>query len=171
MSASSVPAPKGRRSSSRPWATEAATRFISRRGRIASPDSSHAMPTATTEATIALVTSGGIVPKGNPDHIESASASRFGEYDIGGLETLTAETHQTAHGGYDPTYANADPNRVLPLDAARDLEREGRIGRLHERYYATVGNATSVDNARRFGREIARRLVDHGVDAVVLTST
>ena len=28
-------------------------------------------------ATIALVTSGGIVPKGNPDHIESSSASNY----------------------------------------------------------------------------------------------
>ena len=33
-------------------------------------------------AKIALVTSGGIVPKGNPDHIESSSASHYGEYDI-----------------------------------------------------------------------------------------
>jgi glycine reductase len=122
-------------------------------------------------ATVALVTSGGIVPRGNPDRIESASASKFGEYDLAGLERLSPQSHQTAHGGYDPTYANADPNRVLPLDAARELEREGRIGRLHDRYYATVGNATSVENAKRFGREIARRLVDHGVDAVVLTST
>ena len=32
-----------------------------------------------TKAKIALVTSGGIVPKGNPDHIESSSASKYGE--------------------------------------------------------------------------------------------
>ena len=30
-----------------------------------------------TKAKIALVTSGGIVPKGNPDHIESSSASKI----------------------------------------------------------------------------------------------
>lgn len=122
-------------------------------------------------ATIALVTSGGIVPRGNPDHIESASASRFGEYPLAGLDALSPETHQTAHGGYDPTFANADPNRVLPLDAMRDLEREGRIGALYPKYYATVGNGTSVENAQRFGREIAARLVNAGVQAVILTST
>lgn len=121
-------------------------------------------------ARIALVTSGGIVPRGNPDHIESASASRFGEYPLEG-DALSSETHQTAHGGYDPTYANADPNRVLPLDAARSLERAGRVGVLHDRYYATVGNGTSVENARRFGAEIAARLVNAGVQAVILTST
>ncbi len=122
-------------------------------------------------ATIALVTSGGIVPRGNPDHIESASASRFGEYELEGLDTLRPDTHQTVHGGYDPTFANADPNRVLPLDVARDLEREGRIGKLYGRYYATVGNATSVERAREFGREIARKLIAAGVQAVILTST
>ena len=33
-------------------------------------------------AAVALVTSGGIVPRGNPDHIEASNASRFGEYSI-----------------------------------------------------------------------------------------
>ena len=32
-----------------------------------------------SKAKIALVTSGGIVPKGNPDHIESSSASKYGQ--------------------------------------------------------------------------------------------
>ena len=123
------------------------------------------------QTTVALVTSGGIVPRGNPDHIESASASKFGAYSLAGLEALSGESHQTAHGGYDPTAANADPNRVLPLDVARDLEREGAIARLHERYYATVGNGTSVERARGFGAEIAARLVADGVQAVILTST
>ena len=123
------------------------------------------------KATVAVVTSGGIVPRGNPDHIESASASKFGAYSLAGLDRLTAESHQSVHGGYDPTYANADPNRVLPIDALRELEREGRFGRLHETYYATVGNATSVRRAVRFGEEIAAMLVNVGVHAVVITST
>jgi len=123
------------------------------------------------KGTVALVTSGGIVPRGNPDRIEAASASKYGEYSLEGLDRLTSETHQSVHGGYDPTYANEDPNRVLPLDVLRDLEREGRIGRLHDRYFATVGNATSVDHAKRFGKEIAAKLFETGVDAIVFTST
>jgi glycine reductase len=121
--------------------------------------------------TIALVTSGGIVPRGNPDHIEAANASRFGEYSLEGLDALSSRTHQSVHGGYDPTYANEDPNRVLPLDAARAFERSGRIGRLHPVYFATVGNATSVERAKRYGADIAVRLVNEGVQAVVFTST
>ena len=123
------------------------------------------------QATIALVTSGGIVPAGNPDRIEAASASCWGSYSIEGLDALSPETHQSVHGGYDPTWANADPNRVLPLDMARVLEREGRIGRLFHRYYATVGNGTAVERARRFGQEIAAELVNEGVQAVIFTST
>ena len=124
-----------------------------------------------TRATIALVTSGGIVPHGNPDRIPSASAGKYGEYSLEGIDRLSPQTHQTVHGGYDPTYANADPHRVLPLDVMRDLEREGRFGRLHNKYYATVGNATSVENAQRFGTEIAAQLIQDGVQAVILTST
>lgn len=121
--------------------------------------------------TLALVTSGGIVPRGNPDRIESANASKFGAYPLAGLERLSADTHQSVHGGYDPTFANDDPNRVLPLDVVRDLEREGRIGKLHDTYYATVGNATSVEWAQQYGQEIAALLVNVGVQAVILTST
>lgn len=124
-----------------------------------------------SKATIALVTSGGIVPKGNPDRIESSSASKFGKYDLEGIEDLTGETHQTAHGGYDPVYANEDPDRVLPVDVMRDLEREGAIGKLHRYFYATVGNGTSVANSRRYAADIARELVGAGVDGVILTST
>jgi betaine reductase len=122
-------------------------------------------------ATLALVTSGGIVPRGNPDRIESANASKYGEYPLDGLDRLSAESHQSVHGGYDTTYANEDPNRVLPLDVVRDLVHEGRIGRLHETYFATVGNATSVKRAEAYGREIAAKLVNVGVQAVILTST
>ena len=122
-------------------------------------------------AVIALVTSGGICPKGNPDHIEASSASKFGEYDITGVNNLTSETYCTAHGGYDATYADQDADRVLPVDVMRDLEREGVIGKLHTKFYATVGNGTSVANAKKFGAEIVNRLVADGVTAVILTST
>jgi glycine reductase len=124
-----------------------------------------------SKAKVALVTSGGIVPKGNPDHIESSSASKFGKYDLNGVAALSAATHQTAHGGYDPTYANDDPNRVLPVDLLRDMEKEGVIGSLHNVFYATVGNGTSVANSKSFAHTIGEQLKEAGVDAVILTST
>lgn len=131
----------------------------------------HAPVADISKATIALVTSGGVVPKDNPDHIEASSASHFGSYSIKGMDTLTASDSQTAHGGYDPTYCNADPNCVLPVDVMRTLEKEGKIGKLFETYYATVGNGTSVANSKQFAAEIATTLVNEGVQAVILTST
>lgn len=123
------------------------------------------------KAKVALVTSGGIVPKGNPDRIESSSASKYGKYDISGISDLTDETHETAHGGYDPVYANQDADRVLPVDVMRELEKEGVIGELHKYFYTTVGNGTSVANAKKFSETFAKELVKDGVQAVVLTST
>ena len=122
-------------------------------------------------ATVALVTSGGIVPKGNPDHIESSSASKFGEYDITGVNDLTPDFYETAHGGYDPVYANQDADRVLPVDVLREFEREGRIGKLHSIFYATVGNGTSTNKSKQFAQEFAQSLRDDNVQAVILTST
>lgn len=122
-------------------------------------------------ARVALVTSGGVVPKGNPDHIESSSASKYGEYCIDGVMDLTSDTYETAHGGYDPVYCNEDADRVLPVDVLREFEAAGRIGKLHEYFYTTVGNGTAVLNAVAFAKEFSQKLVAAGVDAVILTST
>lgn len=122
-------------------------------------------------AKIALVTSGGIVPRGNPDHIAASSAQNYGEYDLTGVYDLTADKYQTAHGGYDQTYANLDADRILPVDVLRDMEKEGKIGTLHNKWYTTVGNGTSVTSSKKFGTEIGEKLKRDGVQAVILTST
>ena len=124
-----------------------------------------------SKATIALCTSGGIVPFGNPDHIRVSSAESFGKYDISGLDDLTAENYESIHGGYDRVYANEDPDVVLPLDVMRELEKEGVFGKLHDFVYCTTGTGTSVAHAERFGREIGEELRQAGVDAVILTAT
>ena len=124
-----------------------------------------------TKVKIAIVTSGGTVPKGNPDHIESSSASKFGKYDIEGVMDLTAETYETAHGGYDPTYINTDSDRAIPVDVLRQMEKEGKIGSLHRYFYSTVGNGTAVLSSKKFGETIAKELIADGVTAVILTST
>lgn len=124
-----------------------------------------------TKVKVAIVTSGGIVDKGNPDHIESSSASKFGKYDIEGYSDLTEASHETAHGGYDPTYANVDSDRVIPVDVLRQMEKEGKIGSLHRYFYSTVGNGTAVASSKKFGAEIAKELIADGVEAVIMTST
>ncbi len=122
-------------------------------------------------AKIALVTSGGIVPAGNPDHIRVSSAESFGEYDISMLDNLTPENYESIHGGYDRQWANIDPDVVVPLDIMRELEKEGVFGKLHDKFYTTTGTGTAVAFGEKFGQEIGKRLKEAGVDAAILTST
>ncbi|HEV8141734.1 MAG TPA: glycine/betaine/sarcosine/D-proline family reductase selenoprotein B, partial [Methylomirabilota bacterium] len=83
-------------------------------------------------ATIALVTDGGLVPRGNPDRIEPLNATRYGAYSIEGKAGLDAAQYDNPHRGYDTSYVKQDPHRLVPVDVARDLERDGAIGKLHE---------------------------------------
>lgn len=124
-----------------------------------------------SKATIAIITSGGIVPKGNPDKIRVSSAESYGIYDISSLNDLTPDNYESIHGGYDTTWANENPDVVLPLDVMRELEKDGVIGKLHEYAYCTTGTGTGVGHAERFGQEIGAKLKDSGVDGVILTST
>lgn len=123
-----------------------------------------------SKATIALVTTGGIVPNGNPDHVQSASAQKWAKYDVTQIDEL-GEGYYTVHGGYDPVYANEYPDRVAPLDQLKRLEKEGVIGKVYDYFYTTTGTGTSVENSENFGREIGQELLDAGVDGAILTST
>lgn len=121
---------------------------------------------------IALVTSGGIVPSDNPDRIQSCSATKWGKYDISKLEQgFAAPGYKTIHAGYDPEQADKNPNVVVPLDAIRAYQREGRLGEVDEFFYTTVGTGTTQGEATRMGQEIAAELHQRQVQAVVLTAT
>jgi len=123
------------------------------------------------KARIALVSSGGPVPKGNPDRIESSSASKFGKYSLADVTSFTPENGETAHGGYDPVYANLSLDRVLPVDVVKEMVAKGEIGSLHDYWYSTVGNGTAVASSKAFATEIAQELLRDDVDCVILTST
>lgn len=122
-------------------------------------------------ALVALVTEGAVVPEGNPDKLESARATKWARYPLDGRESLPPGEYISVHGGFSTVAANEDPQRVLPLDVARQLEEEGAIGSLHHEYLVTAGNGTSVGNARRFGTEWAADLRRSGVRAAILTAT
>jgi betaine reductase len=122
-------------------------------------------------ATIALVTTGGIVPKGNPDHSPVGRSESFRKYSIKGMEKLRREDYDAVHKGYDTRYAEEDPNRVVPLDVMRSLEKEGVIGRLHDFFYTLSGQGAYVQSARNIGRSIAKALSGEGVQGAILTST
>lgn len=122
-------------------------------------------------AKIALVTDGGLVAKGNPDKMESHRSTRFATCPIGGMDSLSSRDFEVNHIGYDKIFVNEDPNRLVPLDVVRDLEREAVIGKIHEKVHATAGVSTTLGDAANIGRGIAHELKAAGVDGVILTST
>lgn len=124
-----------------------------------------------SKANIAIVTTGGIVPIDNPDRIQSASATRWGRYNIQGIDDLLGGVYKTIHAGFDPAAADADPDVIVPIDALRAYEKEGKIGNLHEYFYSTVGTGTTQAEASRMAKEMIPFLRDANVDGIIMVST
>jgi glycine reductase len=132
------------------------------------------MPSAVkdlSKAKVMLITDGGLVPKGNPDRIEGTAATRWGSYNIQGRSDLQSEDYEVSHGGYDTRFVQEDPDRLVPLDVMRELEKSGVIGKLHDEFLSTCGRSNPLSNTRKLGREMAEKIKKEGVDAVILTST
>lgn len=124
-----------------------------------------------SQIRFAVVTEAGLVRRGNPDRLPAAGATHWARYDISGMDRMVAGEWDAVHGGYDNTAALQNPNRVVPLDALRELEREGVIGSLYGELFVTVGNLGSLNAMRRIGAEIAAELLRQEVQAVVLPAT
>ncbi len=132
------------------------------------------MPSAVkdlSKAKVMLITDGGLVPKGNPDRIEGTAATRWGSYNIEGRSDLEGEDYEVSHGGYDTRFVQEDPDRLVPLDVMREMEKSGIIGKLHDEFISTCGRSNPLSNTRRLGREMAEKIKKEGIDAVILTST
>ena len=127
--------------------------------------------TELKDAIIALVTTGGLVPMGNPDKIKQAFAVNYGKYDIEGVDSLNKGIYESIHGGYDTTFATNDPHRLIPLDAMRTLEKDGVIGGIYKYFFTTCGVGTNIESSKDMGRRIAVELKNAGVSAAILTST
>jgi betaine reductase len=122
-------------------------------------------------ATIAMVTTGGLVRKGNPEKQSAANAVRYHRHSVTSLESLTPEAWEAYHAGYFNHIVNRNPNYILPLSFLRELEAAGRVGRVHEHIYALPGVSTPVATARALGRLIAEDLKQAGVDGALLVAT
>jgi len=144
------------------------------RTEIEPPDRGVPVPPPIADAatvTVALVTEAGCVPQGNPDRLPTRHANVWLRYSLRGVDSMSADRYETVHAGFDTTVANQDPNRLVPLDAARELEANGRIGRLADTFYTTSGVDTPVATAAKFGQEIAAELRESKIGAVILTGT
>lgn len=122
-------------------------------------------------AKIGVVTTGAIVPKGNPDHLKRCSETRWAQYRLNGLDRLLPDQFECVHGGFFNLPASENPNLVLPLDVLREMEREGAFRELLDVYFTTTGNDQRLIDCKRNGAEIAAALRAEGVGGVLMVAT
>ncbi len=123
------------------------------------------------DACLALATSSGVVPPGNPDGFKPYLNTQWRKYPIDKLNSMLDTKWDVVHGGYHPVSMMNNPNYGVPLDACRELEREGVLGRLYPYYYATSGCTALLSAMEAIGREMVRDMKAEGVDAVLWVST
>jgi len=124
-----------------------------------------------SQATIALISTGGLIPIGNPDRQVSGNADRYFSYPVDELESLTGDDWEAFHGGYYNQIASDNPNYILPLSHLRHLESQGVIGRVASQIITLPGVSTPVAKSKHLGAEMAQELKDAGVDACILVAT
>lgn len=124
-----------------------------------------------SRSTIALITTGGLVPKGNPDRLNAAASRQWYRYAIDGLDALSAADWDCVHRGFYTAIVKQNPNYIVPLHVVRELEREGAIGAVYPWFFSTSGVGTPDSYSKPMGQEMAAELKQAGVDAALLVAT
>lgn len=126
-----------------------------------------------TTAEIALISDGGLTWKGNPDGFRGRGNVVWSKYEIDQFlpQDFSSKNYEIVHTGYYPLHVLGNPNRLVPVDAMRDLEKEGVVGKLHPLFYSTSGNSNTARRCEEIGREMAQDLKNTKVEGVILTST
>lgn len=148
----------------KPWTTEL---------RIDIPDvATPAQPIADlSKASIAIMTAGGVVPKGNPKGQARGGSTSWWLYDIGKLSTLAPEDWESIHRGFYVGVTNENPNYAAPLDVMREIEDAGGVRLVHDEMLSVSGVGTHVSDSRRLGKEMAQHLKDNKIDGALLVAT
>src|SRR5215510_1104810 len=90
---------------------------------------------------------------------------------IEGREKLRQGECEAKHTGYDTSTVDKDPDRIVPLDAMRILEKSKRFKKLYDHYFVTTGTGAMPSKMEEIGAGIADELTSSGVGAVILTAT
>lgn len=122
-------------------------------------------------STLAMVTTGGLVPRGNPDRLVRGGAREFFRYSIQGLSHLPPSDWESVHRGFYTDIVNKNPHYILPLNIMRTLEDQGVFGSLYPWFFTTSGVGTAVADSKRMGSEMAQEMVKAGVTGCILVAT
>ena len=123
------------------------------------------------DACLALVTTCGVIPPGNPDELRVYQNTKWVKYTIDNLESMLDASWDVIHGGYNTQFIQKNPNYGVPLDVCRELEKEGTLAKLCPWFYVTSGSRGLISVMQTMGREMALDMKARGVDGVLLVST
>ena len=123
------------------------------------------------EACLALITTSGVIPSGNPDGFRGFQNIRWGKYPIEKLNSMLDGDWDVLHGGYNTEFIEKNPNWGVPLDACRVMVKEGLFAGLSDHFYCTPGARGLLSVMHRLGQEMALDMKANGVDGVLLVST
>ncbi len=85
--------------------------------------------------------------------------------------TAKTEELMVSHGGYDNGDVNRDINCMFPIDRLHELAKEGFIKEVAPTHFGFMGGGGDQEAFHDVtGPEIAQKLVEEDVDAVVLTA-
>ena len=136
----------------------------------AAPSPRHRLAMPLTDATVGLVSTGGVRLADQPS-FDVVSDEGDPSY-----RTIPRETPpgrlRFNHAGYDVRNAYADPDCVFPLRLLRQYADEGRIGGVAAHAYSLMGYITQTDVLlEETGPAIATALAADGVNLAFLVPT
>ncbi len=73
---------------------------------------------------------------------------KWGAYEIEEL----FKAWDVAHAGYFNDHVLNRPDRLVPVDAMRELVTEGKVGKLHDTFFSTSGNCTVTKRCEKLER-------------------
>ena len=123
-----------------------------------------------SKSRVAVVTSAAFYVRGQEAFDPSV---RGGDYSYREIpEDVDLASLRIGHksDAFDHTGIEKDKNLALPLDRLRELKQEGLIGEVAKRHFSLMGSITAPGRlVQSTAPEIAKKLVQDAVDAVLLT--
>ena len=136
----------------------------------AAPSPRHRLAMPLTDATVGLVSTGGVRLADQPS-FDVVSDEGDPSYRVIPADTDGGQLRFN-HAGYDVRNAYADPDCVFPLSLLRRYAEEGKIGAVAARAYGLMGYITQTDVLlEETGPAIATALAADGVNLAFLVPT
>jgi len=126
-----------------------------------------------SKAKIAIISGTGLVRRDDETRFTARGAvdGRFSAYSIAGVDWLSPAIWEVNHGGYREDWARADPERLIPMSTWKQLEKEGKIGKVNDTMYCFSSLGNTYIGMMKVAEGLIPRLKADKVDAAVISAT